>query len=75
MIEELIAALERELGEGGVLTGKAAAEKAKSDWSRIGSPIAVVRPSSTQEVSTVLRLCNEAGQPITVSSPTRKPAT
>ncbi len=65
MIEALLTALERELGEGAVLTGDAAAEKAKSDWSRIGSPIAVVRPSNTQEVSTVLRLCNEAGQPIT----------
>lgn len=65
MIDALLNALEGELGAGGVLTGEAAAEKAVSGWSRIGSPIAVVRPSSTLEVSAVLRLCNEARQPVT----------
>jgi FAD/FMN-containing dehydrogenase len=65
VIDALLNALESELGTGGVLTGEAAAEKAVSGWSRIGSPIAVVRPSSTLEVSAVLRLCNEARQPIT----------
>lgn len=65
MSDALIQALERELGPGGVLTGEAAQEKAVSGWSRIGSPLAVVRPSSTLEVSTVLRLCSEARQPVT----------
>ncbi|MCB2048276.1 MAG: FAD-binding oxidoreductase [Novosphingobium sp.] len=65
MSDALLDTLEAELGAGGVLTGEAAAEKAVSGWSRIGSPIAVVRPSSTEEVSAVLRLCNEARQPIT----------
>lgn len=65
MSDALLNALEGELGAGGVLTGEAAAEKAVSGWSRVGSPIAVVRPSSTQEVSAVLRRCNEARQPVT----------
>jgi FAD/FMN-containing dehydrogenase len=63
--DALLNALERELGAGGVLTGDAAQEKAVSGWSRVGSPLAVIRPSSTLEVSAVLRLCNEARQPVT----------
>ena len=49
-----------------VLTGEAAQEKAKSDWSRMGTPLAVVRPSSTAEVSAVLKLCCDAGVPVTL---------
>jgi len=63
--DALIQSLERELGPGGVLTGEAAQEKAVSGWSRVGSPLAVIRPSTTLEVSAVLRLCNEARQPVT----------
>src|SRR5579862_4087663 len=48
-----------------VLTGEAAQEKAKSDWSRMGTPLVVVRPSSTAEVSAVLKLCCDAGVPVT----------
>ncbi len=65
MSDGLIQALERELGTGGVLTGEAAQEKAVSGWSRVGSPLAVLRPSNTAEVSAALRLCNEARQPVT----------
>ncbi len=50
---------------GGVLLGEAAKEKAVSDWSRVGTPLAVVRPSSTSEVSAALKLCNEARIPVT----------
>jgi hypothetical protein len=63
MNDALIQALERELGPGGVLTGEAAQEKAVSGWSRVGTPLAVLRPHCTQAVSAVLRLCNEANQP------------
>ena len=31
---------------------------------RLGAPLAVVRPASTKEVSDVLRLCHELGQPV-----------
>jgi FAD/FMN-containing dehydrogenase len=70
MIDVLPAALLDQLNAavpepGGVLTGELAKEKATSDWSRMGRPLCVVRPSSTTEVSAVLRLCNEAGVPVT----------
>jgi FAD/FMN-containing dehydrogenase len=65
MIDALLGRIEAELGPGGVLTGEAAAEKAISGWSRIGSPLAVVRPNCTASASAVLRLCNEARQPVT----------
>ena len=65
MSDALLNALESELGAGGVLAGEAAKEKAVSGWSRVGTPLAVIRPSSTLEVSAALRLCNEARQPIT----------
>ena len=66
MSEALIAALSKAApAERAVLTGEAAKEKATSDWSRMGTPLAVVRPSSTAEVSAVLRLCCDAGVPVT----------
>jgi len=51
--------------EGAVLTGEAAQEKATSDWSRMGHPLALVRPASTEEVSAVLRICDGAGIAVT----------
>jgi FAD/FMN-containing dehydrogenase len=63
--EALLSRLEAELGPGGLLTGEAAQEKAVSGWSRVGSPLAVLRPDCTEAVSAVLRLCNEARQPVT----------
>jgi FAD/FMN-containing dehydrogenase len=62
----LLGALEAALPEpGAILLGEAAKEKATSDWSRMGVPLALVRPSSTAEVSAVLRLCDDARQPVT----------
>lgn len=63
-MDALIAKLKGLLGEGGVLEGEAAAEKAQGGWSRLGTPRIVLRPSSTAQVSAALRLLNEAGQPI-----------
>jgi FAD/FMN-containing dehydrogenase len=65
MSEALIQALTAALPEGAVLTGDAAKERAVSSWSRMGTPVALVRPGSTEEVATVLRLCNEARMPVT----------
>ena len=59
----IVAGLRAALGEAAVLEGTAIAERHVSDRSATGSkpPLAVVRPRSTAEVSTALRLCNEAG--------------
>ena len=66
MSKALVAALgEAAPALGAVLTGEAAQEKAASDWSRMGTPLAVVRPSSTAEVSAVLKQCHAAGVPVT----------
>jgi FAD/FMN-containing dehydrogenase len=65
MSEALIQALVDALPPGAVLTGDDAKAQAVSSWSRMGQPIAVIRPGSTDEVSTVLRLCDEARQPVT----------
>jgi FAD/FMN-containing dehydrogenase len=60
-IEALLDRLAATLAPGGVLTGTAAAEKAVSSWSRMGKPLAVVRPVSSIEVASVVRLCRNAG--------------
>jgi len=52
------------LGEAGVLEGPRAAEAAQSNWSRLGKPLAVLRPTSTAEVSRILTLCHGASQPV-----------
>jgi FAD/FMN-containing dehydrogenase len=62
-MSQLVAELTRQLGEGSVLAGQAADEKLLG-WSRLGTPIAIVRPSSTAAVSTALKLCHDAGQPV-----------
>ncbi|MBM3595306.1 MAG: FAD-binding protein [Alphaproteobacteria bacterium] len=48
-----------------MLIGEAAQERAVSGWSWVGSPMEVLRPHCTEAVSAVLRLCNEACQPVT----------
>ena len=53
--------LERILGPDGLLTGEAAAERAFSLWTRLGTPLAVARPRSTAEVAAVLRAARAAG--------------
>ena len=61
--EDLLAQLRALLGPAGVLEGAEAADKAHG-WSRMGTPLAVLRPADTAEVSAVLRLCHEAGQAV-----------
>src|SRR3954451_7358796 len=60
LIDELTAAL----GADAVLTGEAAAERATSPWTRLGTPRALLRPKTTEEVSTALRICHAAGAPV-----------
>ena len=59
----IIASLRAALGDAAVLDGQSAGERHASDRSGSGTkaPLAVVRPRSTADVSTALRLCNEAG--------------
>jgi len=64
MSDGLLGELKSLLGETGVFEGARAREAAHSNWSRLGAPRAVIRPSSTDDVSRVLALCNSARQPI-----------
>jgi FAD/FMN-containing dehydrogenase len=52
------------LGPGGVLEGQEALDVAKSPWTRLGAPKAVLRPRSTAEVALIMRTANEAGQAV-----------
>ena len=63
MIDELRAVL----GDAAVLTGADIARKYCSDWSKLPdiTPLAVVRPASTEEVAFVLRTCHRHGQAVT----------
>ncbi|MDE2162249.1 MAG: FAD-binding oxidoreductase [Alphaproteobacteria bacterium] len=62
-MDDLIKALNALLGADAVLEGVEARQSAFG-WGRLGKPLAVVRPKSTQEVAAVLRLCHEAGQAV-----------
>ena len=62
--DSVIADLERALGADGVASGEAAAEQAYSPWTRLGKPLAIARPRSTQEVAAVLRAASAAGMPV-----------
>jgi len=63
---QLLDKLITELGSSMVLTGNDSMERYAVDWSRENpcTPEVVLRPGSTQQVSTILRLCNQAGQPV-----------
>jgi len=52
------------LGPGGVLEGEEAVEAARSPWTRLGKPLAILRPRSTAEVSLNLKAASKAGQAV-----------
>ncbi len=64
---DLLQALERELGPGGLIVGEEVRTRG-TGWGRDERCLAraVVRPASTEAVSTVLRLCHAADQPVVV---------
>lgn len=55
-------------GDKSVLTGSTIGDKYKKDWSGVEGrlPIAVIRPTSTEEVAQVLSLCNDMNQSVVV---------
>jgi FAD/FMN-containing dehydrogenase len=63
-MNDLIEKLKVVLKPGAVLEGPDAVEKARSIWTRLGTPHAVLLPATTAEVSSILRLCHEARQPV-----------
>src|SRR5450755_3066732 len=62
-MSDLVTRLKALVGESAVLTGDDAVPAGLAR-SRLGKPLAVVRPASTEQVSAVLRLCHELGQAV-----------
>ena len=62
---ELTGKLTEIVGPANILTG-ADCDKYAHDWTGkyVATPIAVVRPGSTDEVSRVLKLANDTGTPV-----------
>ena len=71
----LVDQLRGELDASGVLTGEDMAAWSR-DWTGQyrWTPLCVVRPRNTAEVSEVLRLCHTAGQPVVRSVSTTRAA-
>lgn len=63
-MKDLIEELKAVLKPDAFLEGPAAAEKAHSTWTRLGTPHAVLLPATTAEVASILRRCHEARQPV-----------
>jgi len=61
---DIVAAVAGILGPRGVLTGDAVVEKTHVLGSRVGLPSAIARPADTAEVSALLKLCHQRGQPV-----------
>ena len=62
----LLSALQQALGPKGVLTDPADVEPYAIDWRKLfpGKPLAVLRPSNTQEVALAVRLCGQYQTPL-----------
>lgn len=60
ILDELAAAV----GPQSLLVGDQLRDKAFTRWSRIGNPLAVTRPRSTDEVAAILRAANKARHPV-----------
>ena len=60
-MEASIAALGAVVGSDAILTGSAIHERYQSPWTRLGAPLALLRPASTRAVVDILRLASAAG--------------
>jgi FAD/FMN-containing dehydrogenase len=67
-MNDVIAQLTDALGEKSVITGASVSDKYKTDWSGLTGllPSAVVRASSTEDVSSILEICNSAKQSVVI---------
>jgi FAD/FMN-containing dehydrogenase len=67
MTDALLRELRTALGEQGVLTGNDIPARHGTDWSGLPPvvPVALLRPTSTEEVSAALRICHAHGQSVT----------
>ena len=64
-MSDLLGHLENVVGPGGVLTGDDVHSRASGIWRSDGiKASAIVRPRNTEEVSDILRICNEMGQSV-----------
>jgi FAD/FMN-containing dehydrogenase len=61
--EALLRDLRGVLGDDGVLSGEEALQRV-TGWSRLGTPLALVRPRGTGEVSAIARFCHGARVPM-----------
>jgi len=61
---DLVPELKKLLGENAVSDSAEAVKSGLGGRGRLGVPVAVVKPASTAEVASVLRLCHGAGQPV-----------
>jgi FAD/FMN-containing dehydrogenase len=52
------------LAPGGVLEGQDAIDAARGAWERLGAPLAVLRPRTTDEVALIMKAAHAAGQPV-----------
>ncbi|WP_265517250.1 FAD-binding oxidoreductase [Nitratireductor luteus] len=64
---EVIKQLALEVGASAALVGTDVPDRNRIDWSFLpaSTPLAVFRPSTTEEVSTILRTCHKAGIAVT----------
>jgi FAD/FMN-containing dehydrogenase len=60
-MQALLQTLETTLGAENLATGEAAKEQAYTPWARLGAPLAIVRPRSTEQVSAILKIVHAAG--------------
>jgi FAD/FMN-containing dehydrogenase len=66
--DDLLESLRRQLGADAVTIGSEANERHRVDFSHENActPVAVVRPSSTEDVATILRECGRTGQRVVI---------
>ena len=64
-MDDLLATLAEVVGEGGVLTGTDVSSRASGIWRSQGIEAkAILRPRTTEAVSRILAICNDAKQPV-----------
>jgi FAD/FMN-containing dehydrogenase len=64
-IEQLVERCQSVLGERGVLTGDDVSSRPNHSWGQGNCPArAILRPTTTEQLSQIMRLCNAAGQPV-----------